>query len=220
MCVALSLLAEEPGSRGVSGEEEGDRVAQRRGHYLPGPGRNQRPQRSVGCEDAVVTVTVNTRWREDLSQAVQELESREVQGGAAGQVGFQQHVEDLVGTVGDQVEAVEGEGWPGTIPDQALEADSVMALDTDAGVEAEPTTVIPAEHILGCVGFQEAVAGHMAENPLSHRVLEAFQEFVGESGGFVEVEAGFWIGRILNRVTLDLLEEPIDHAHVIMGVSY
>lgn len=34
MCVALSLLAEEPGSWGVSGEEEGDRVAQRPGHYL------------------------------------------------------------------------------------------------------------------------------------------------------------------------------------------
>jgi hypothetical protein len=54
--------------------------------------------------------------------------------------------------------------------------------------------VIPAEHILGLVGFQEAVAGHVPEDPFSHEVLEALQEFVGEGGGFVEAEAGFWIG--------------------------
>jgi hypothetical protein len=39
---------------------------------------------------------------------------------------------------------------------------------------------------------------------------------VGEGCGFVEAEAGFWIGRILKCVTLNLLEEPIDHAHVVV----
>jgi len=31
--------------------------------------------------------------------------------------------------------------------------------------------VIPAKHVLGFVGLQEAVAGHVAEDPFSHRVL-------------------------------------------------
>jgi hypothetical protein len=35
---------------------------------------------------------------------------------------------------------------------------------------------------------------------------------VGEGGGFVEAEAGFWIGRILIRVILDPLEEPVHDA--------
>jgi hypothetical protein len=35
---------------------------------------------------------------------------------------------------------------------------------------------------------------------------------VGEGGGFVEAEAGFWIGRILIRVILDPLEEPVGNA--------
>ncbi len=52
----------------------------------------------------------------------------------------------------------------------------------------------------------------MAEDPVSDRVLEALQELAGEGGGFVEAEAGFWIGWVLIRVTLDLLEEPIHDA--------
>ena len=56
------------------------------------------------------------------------------------------------------MESLESEGRPGTVADQALEAGSVMALDTDAGVEAKTTTVIPGEHILGFVGLEEAVA--------------------------------------------------------------
>jgi hypothetical protein len=42
---------------------------------------------------------------------------------------------------------------------------------------------------------------------------------VGEGCGFVKAEAGSWMGRILNRVTLDLLEEPIDDAHVVVKVG-
>ncbi len=34
-----------------------------------------------------------------------------------------------------------------------------------------PTPVIPAEHILGVVGLQEAVTGHVAEDSFSHRLL-------------------------------------------------
>jgi hypothetical protein len=106
----------------------------------------------------VVVVTVDAGRREDLCQPVQELEGRETERGAAGQVGPREEVEDLVGTVADQVESVEGERRPSTMPDEPLEAGAVGSLDTDAGVEAEPATVIPAEHVLGVVGLQEAVA--------------------------------------------------------------
>jgi hypothetical protein len=42
---------------------------------------------------------------------------------------------------------------------------------------------------------------------------------MGESGGFVETEAGFWMGgRILSRVTLNLLEEPVHDAQVVVVV--
>jgi len=54
-------------------------------------------------------------WRgKDLGEPVQKLESGEMQRGAAGGIGLRQEVEYLVGTVADQVEAVEGEGRPST----------------------------------------------------------------------------------------------------------
>ena len=128
------------------------------GIVLPGLGRDQRPQRSVGGEGPMVPVAVDAGWGEDFGQPIQKLQSREAQGGAAGGVGLRQEVEDLVRAAADQVEPVEGKGGPGTIPDQALEADSVGGLDADVGVETEPTAVIPAEHVLGVVGLQEALA--------------------------------------------------------------
>jgi hypothetical protein len=166
----------------------------------------------------VVAVPVDTGRREDLGQPVQELQGRETQGGAARGVGPREEVEDLVGTVADQVESVEGKRGPGTIADQSLEAGPVGGLDADAGVETEPAAMLPAQHILGVVGLQEAVAYHVAENPLSHRVLEALQELVGESGGFVEKDAGFRMRRILSRVTLNPLEEPVHDAQVVVVV--
>ena len=92
------------------------------------------------------------------------------------------------------VESVEGEGGPGAVADEPLQSIPVGGLDADAGVEAESTTVIPAEHVLGLVGLQEAEAAEVAEDPTSHGVLKALQELVGEGGGFVEAEAGFRIG--------------------------
>jgi hypothetical protein len=142
----------------------------------------------------MVAVAMDTGRRKDRGQAVQELESGEAERGPASQVRPWQEVEDLVGTVADQVESVEGEGGPGAVSDEPLEAGAVRGLDADAGVEAEPATVIPAEHVLGLVGLQEAVATKVAEHPTSHGVLKALQELVGEGGGFVEAEAGFRIG--------------------------
>ena len=106
----------------------------------------------------MVAVTMDAGRGEDLGQAVQEFEGGETDRGAAGGVGPREEVEELVGTAADQVEAVEGEGRPSTIPDEPLEAFAVGGLDADAGVQAKAAPVIPAEHVLGLVGLQEAVA--------------------------------------------------------------
>ncbi len=110
------------------------------------------------------------------------------------------------------MEPLESERRPGTVANQALEAGSVMALDTDARVEAKPTTVIPAEHILGFVGFEEAMATKMAKDSFAYRMLEALQELGGEIGSFVEVEA--WSRGFVVPVSIDSLEESIDDGQV------
>ena len=161
-------------------------------------------------------VTVAAGRGEDLGQAVQELQGRETQGGATGGVGPREEVEELIGVIVDQVESVESEGRPGTIPNEPFEAGPVGGLDADAGVQAKAATVIPGQHVLGVVGLQEAVASKMPEDPFSNGVLEALQEFAGEGCGLVEAEVGFWVGRILIGIILGPLEEPVDHAQVVV----
>ena len=167
----------------------------------------------------MVTVAVEAGWREDLGQAVQELESRETEGGAAGQVGPREDVEDLVGTVADQVEAFEGEGGPGAVANESFEAGAVCGLDTNAGVETETAAVIPGEHILGLVGFQEPVTAEVPQHPFSDGLLEALQELGGEGCGFVEAEAGVRVGRARIRVILERLDEPVHNAQMEMEVG-
>lgn len=167
----------------------------------------------------MVSVAMDAGWREDRGQAVQELEGGEAQGGAAGQVRFRQDVEDLVGAAGDEVEPFEGKRRPGTIADQPFQAGPVGSFDTDAGVEAEPTTVIPVEHALGIVGLKEAVTAKVAQDPFSDCVLEVLQDLGGESGGFVEAEVGFWMGGTRIRVILDPLEESVHYAQMEMVVG-
>ena len=69
-----------------------------------------------------------------METAIQKLQGRETQGGPTGRVWFRQYVEDLVGTTIDEMEAVEGEGRPSTIPDETLEALPVGGLDADASI--------------------------------------------------------------------------------------
>lgn len=82
----------------------------------------------------MVTVAVDPGRREDLSQTIKELKGGEAERGAAGAVGVGEEVEDLVGPASDQVEAVVGEGGPGAVAGQALEARAVGGPDADAAV--------------------------------------------------------------------------------------
>lgn len=159
----------------------------------------------------MVTVALEARGREDLGEPVQELESRETKSGAADEVGPREQVENLIGPAADEVEAVESERGPRTIADQPFPAGSVGAFDAHAGVETEPAAVISGKHVLDLAGLREAVAANVAQDPLSHGVLEALKELRRDRRRFVEVETGFWIP---TPITRDVLEEAIDHAEV------
>lgn len=157
----------------------------------------------------MVTVAVDAGRGENLGQPIQQLESREPEGGTARGIGLRKQIEDLVGATVDKVESIESERRPGAIPDEPFEASSVGGLDADAGVEAKPAAVIPGQHVFGLVGLEESVAAVMPQDPGADRVLEALQELGGEGRGFVETEAGGGIGWVLMGVTLRPLEAPV-----------
>ena len=123
----------------------------------------------------------------------------------------------------DQLEALEGERGPRAVADEAFESRAIVGLDADRGVEAEPSAVIPAEHVFGVMGLQEAVAGKVTEDPLSDRVLEPFEELRGVIGGLVEAEATGWFTALVSglriRIGLDPLEEAVHHTEVEMVVG-
>ena len=108
------------------------------GVVLLSPGGDEGPEGRVGGEDAVVAVAVDPGWGREVGETVQELQGGQVGGGATGGIGGGKDVEDLVGALADEVEAVESEGWPSAEPNQTLEAGAVRCLDADAGVETEP----------------------------------------------------------------------------------
>ena len=78
---------------------------------------DQGPEGRIGGEDVVVTVAVDMGLGENLGQPVQELESREPEGGTARGIGPRKQIEDLVGATVDKVETIESEKRPGAIPD-------------------------------------------------------------------------------------------------------
>ena len=117
------------------------------------PGGDKGPQGGIGSEGPMVAVAVNARWGKDVGEAIQKLQGGEPEGGTSSGIGAREAVEDLVGAAADQVEAFVGEGRPGAIPDEAFEARAVRGLYADAPVKAEPTAVIPFEHVGGLVGL-------------------------------------------------------------------
>jgi len=157
------------------------------GMVLVGPSRDEGPQGGIGYEDPVVAVAMNPGRGKDGGETVQELQRREAERRSAVQIGPRQNVEHLVGAVANEVEAAKGERGPGAISDQALEAGAVGGLDTDRGVEAKSTAVVPGEHVVCLVGLQKTLAAEVTKDPLSDRMLEALQELGGEIGGFVEL---------------------------------
>jgi hypothetical protein len=95
----------------------------------------------------------------------------------------------------------------------------LLGLGRDEGSQGRigsKDIVLPGQHVLGLMGFQQAVTAEVAEDPFSDGVLEVLHEFGAEGSGLVEVEARCRIGRVLIRILLDPLEEAVDHAQVVM----
>jgi hypothetical protein len=114
----------------------------------------------------VIAVAGDAGWKKDRGEPVEELEGGEAESGTTGGVGLRQDVEkdveDLVGTVADEVEPFQRKRWSGTVAKESFEAGAVGGLDTDTPIQLNPPPVIPGQHVLGLVGFQEAVAGKVA----------------------------------------------------------
>ena len=76
---------------------------------------------------------------------------------------------------------------------------------------------LPGEHVLGGMGFQQAVAAKVTKDPLADGVLEAIQELGRETGGFVEAEAtGLGFGVLIH---FGDLEQAVHHTEVEMIVG-
>ena len=105
---------------------------------------------------------MDTGRGEDGGEVIQELESGELQGGAAGGIGLREDMEDLVGVAADEVEPFERKRRPSTIPDEPFQSGSVSSLDANAGVQAKTATVIPEEHVFSLMGLQQAMTPKVA----------------------------------------------------------
>jgi hypothetical protein len=56
---------------------------------------------------------------------------------------------DAARAAGEGMEALEGEGRPGTIAQEALEAGTILTFDAHGSVDAEPAGSLPGEHVAG-----------------------------------------------------------------------
>ena len=63
-----------------------------------------------------------------------------------------------------------------------------MGRDVDRGIDAEPAGGLPAEHVLGDVTCEQAVAVEVTEHAVAHGVLHLVPVGGREMGGLVELD--------------------------------
>jgi hypothetical protein len=107
------------------------------------------------CEDAVIAVAVHARRWHEGDEALEELQRREDNLGAPVRSRFGEPIEEprvrrSEGCdAGEGMKALEGEGWPGTIAQEALEAGTILTFAAHGSVDAEPAGSLPGEHVAG-----------------------------------------------------------------------
>jgi hypothetical protein len=84
------------------------------------------------------------------------------------------------------VEALEGEGWPGAVTDQPLDACPVVALDANGGVDAEAAGALPGEHALGIGLVEKAAGAEVPEHAALNDTLEVEPVGLVEQSRFVK----------------------------------
>jgi hypothetical protein len=87
------------------------------------------------------------------------------------------------------VEALEGEGWPGAVTDQPLDACPVVALDANGGVDAEAAGALPGKHAFGIGIVEKAACAEVPEHAALDDTLEVEPVVFGEHGGLTEADS-------------------------------
>ena len=169
----------------------------------------------MGCEHTVVAVAVHARWGHEGGEPLEKLQGGQDDLGAAVRCWSGKTVEESGlggcegGDAGEGVEAFEGEGRPGTVPDEPFEAASVVALDVHRGVDAEPAGSLPGEHTNGVVFLEQTLGAEVAQNAALDEALEGEPVVRGEPGGLVK-EYGS-VG--------DLVEDAVENDQVEVEVG-
>ena len=142
----------------------------------------------------MVAVAVHAGRRDEPGDALQELEGREQDLGAAVGRGPWEAVEQSglwrgeAGRAARGVKPFEGEGRPGTVAKQTLDARTVVALDVDGSVDAEAAGPLPGEHAVGIGLVEKAARAEVPEHATLDDTLEAEPMDFVEHGGLVEAD--------------------------------
>jgi hypothetical protein len=146
----------------------------------------------VGSEHTVVTMAVHPGRGYEPGEALQELERGEEDFRSPVGPGLGEAIEQPGlgrgegGRAARGVKALEGEGWPGTVADQALDARTVVALDADGGGDAEPAGPLPGEHALSIGLVEQAACTEVPEHTAPNDRLEVEPVALLEMGRLVE----------------------------------
>jgi hypothetical protein len=84
------------------------------------------------------------------------------------------------------VKSFEGEGRPGTVAQEALNARTVVALDANGGVDAEAAGALPGEHALGIGLVEKAAGAEVPEHAALNDTLEVEPVGLVEQSRFVK----------------------------------
>lgn len=163
----------------------------------------------------MVAMAMDAWWRDEARQPLKQLEGREDEDGPAVGCRTGESVEEsgirrsqrLIAAHG--MKTMEREGWSGTVADEPLEAVAVVLLDTDRGVDAEPTRTLPGEHVGGGGRVEEIVADEVPEHAFLHRAFELLPVARFELGCFAKVYAPL----------LGFRENPVEDDDVVVEVG-
>ena len=93
---------------------------------------------------------------------------------------------------GGGVEPFQSEGRSSTVTEQPFDACSVVTLDVNGGVDAEPAGSLPGKHAVGVNFVEQAMGAEVAQHASLDDVLELVPVRGSEQGGLME--AGLPVG--------------------------
>ena len=114
----------------------------------------------------------------ESDEALEELERREDDLGAPIGCGFGKPIQKARvgrgqgGDAGEGMKALKGEGRPGAVAQEALEAGAVVPRDANGSVDAEPTGSLPGKHVAGVELIEQSVGAEVPKHATLNDALE------------------------------------------------